>query len=71
MKKHIRFGNKKAAGLMDGHKSSGGGAVLGFSFACGRRPHPKLNRKTERGHRRVVANMSIWTADSDIGGTPD
>ena len=44
--------------------------VLGFSFACGRRPHAKLNRRTERGVRTVVANMNIWIADSDIEGPP-
>ena len=26
--------------------------VLGFSFACGRRPHAKLNRRMERTRRR-------------------
>jgi len=45
--------------------------VLGFSFACGRRPQSKLNRRMERGHKTVAANMSIWIVDSDIGGTPD
>ena len=27
--------------------------VLGFSFACGRRPHAKLNRRTERSQQKV------------------
>ena len=31
--------------------------VLRFNFACGPRPHAKLNRKTERGHRTVAADM--------------
>ena len=57
-------------------KSEGGGkngvsGVLGFTFACGRRPHAKLNRRTERGFRTVAANMSSWTVDYDIGGAPD
>ena len=39
------------------HVSGRGGkngvsGVLGFSFACGRRPHAKLNRRTERTVRR-------------------
>ena len=50
---------------------TGVSGVLGFSFACGRRPHAKLNRRTERGHRTVAANMSPWMVDSDIGGPPD
>ena len=52
-------------------RKNGVSGVLGFSFACGRRPHAKLNRRTERGHRTVAANMSIWIVDSDIGGPPD
>ena len=50
---------------------TGVSAVLGFSFVCGGRPLAKLNRRTERRHRTVAANMSIWIVDSDIGGTPD
>ena len=45
--------------------------VLGFSFACGRRPDANLNRRTERGHRTVAANMTIWSVDSDMGCLPD
>ena len=65
-----------AAGEGVGKTDSRGGkngvsGVLGFSFACGRRPHAKLNNRTERVHRTVAANMSSWTVDSDIGGSSD
>ena len=45
--------------------------VLGFSLACGRRPRVKLNRRTERGHKTVAANMRIWSVGSDIRGASD
>ena len=45
--------------------------VLGFSFACGRRPHAKLNRRTERGRRTVATYMNVCIVDSDIEGPPD
>ena len=31
-------------------KQAHASGVLGFSFACGRRPHAKLNRRTERSY---------------------
>ena len=34
-------------------------------LGCGPRPHAKLSRRTERGHRTVAANMSLWSANSD------
>ena len=33
-------------------RKAGVSGVLGFSFACGRRPHAKLNRRMERTVRR-------------------
>ena len=45
--------------------------VIGLGFVCGRRPHTELNRKTERSHRKVAANMGIWIVESDIGSPPD
>ena len=53
-----------------GGKNSVSG-VLGFSFECGRRPHAKLNRRTERGRRTVAANMSVWIIDFHIEDPPD
>ena len=66
--KHI-VGN--LAPKSDGVGKNGVSGVLRFSLACSRRPHVKLNRRTERGHRTVAANMSIWIVDSDIGGSLD
>ena len=48
-------------------RNAGVSGVLGFSFSCGRRPHAKLNRRTERGRKTVAANMGICIVDSDIG----
>ena len=45
--------------------------VVGFSFARGRKPHAKLNRRTKRGRRTAAANMSIWIVNSDLRGSPD
>ena len=44
------------AGVIDQRRQlrkNGVSGVLGFSFACGRRPHAKLNRRTERTVRRL------------------
>jgi len=75
-----------AAGVVEKKLAAGGGVgsknigasgkngvsgVLGFSSACVRRPHAELKRRTRRGHRTVVANISIWIADSNAGASPD
>ena len=36
-----------------------------------RRPHAKLDRRTERGRRTVAADMNICIVDSDIKSPPD
>ena len=49
---------------------NGVSAVLGFSFACGRRPHAKLKCRTERDSGTVAANMNICIVNSDMVARP-
>ena len=73
------LGTKIAAAFGVGEKRNGQSGGVGKKKRrrpedrCKRssRPHAKLDRRTERGLRTVVANMNIWIADSDIGGPPD
>ena len=47
-------------------KKNGVSEALGFSFACGRKPHAKLNRRTERVSTMVAANINICIVDSTV-----
>ena len=43
----------------------------GLALRAAEGPHAKLNRRMERRHKAVGANVSIWIVDSDIVGPPD
>ena len=57
----LEAAEKKYNGIGD----VGVSGVLGFNFACGRRPHAKLNRMTERTGRRwpLQRVLCVWMRD--------